>query len=163
MADSVLSNWDVLIFHHTNLTRFATTQLCPLLTFPRGWNKNFNHTEFFLYHKQTHVCGWKSYFEWCEVCDTAGAGSFRPPTLNCNRPKVGIFRTVHVRTTILMDLYRRGLQIDDMNLCSKGGSITTTSHKFSTLLDILGNSSSLFASRLLCISKTRKIEVSNLL
>ena len=25
-----------------------------------------------------------------------------------NRPKVGIFRTVHVRTTILMDLHRRG-------------------------------------------------------
>ena len=28
--------------------------------------------------------------------------------LNFNRPKVGIFRTVHLRTTILMELYRRG-------------------------------------------------------
>ena len=45
-----------------------------------------------------------------------------------------------------------------MNSYSKGGFITITFYKISTLLDILGRSSNFFAPRLSCISGTREIE-----
>ena len=51
-----------------------------------------------------------------------------------------------------------GLQIDQVNSYSKGGFITITFYKISTLLDFLGRSSNFFAPRLSCISETRKIE-----
>ena len=70
-----------------------------------------------------------------------------------NRPKVGIFRP-HIHAIIL----QAGLQIDLVNSYSKGGSITTTFYKISTLLDVLDRSDNFFAPRLLCSSETRKIE-----
>ena len=57
-----------------------------------------------------------------------------------------------------MDFYQAGLQIDLVNSYSKGGFITTTFYKISTLLGILGRTSNFFAPRLLRISETRKIE-----